>query len=117
MACQPDPPYVTIPPASWEAFHGMRELTLAYFPPADAASLRRLGTYFLNVAVYQTARGRYEVRRMLRSAVADLRTVQGFLSDRAVLGHEPGLDDALRLAPELALEVRESADRLEGVLP
>jgi hypothetical protein len=102
---------------SWDECHGMREVTLAYFPEPDAAALRRLGRYWHNAAVFQFRADRGETRRLLSGAVADLRFVVGLLSDRATLGVDPGAVEAIRLAPELAAEIQASADRLAAVLP
>jgi hypothetical protein len=101
----------------WDENHGFREVTLAYFPEADAAALRRLGRYWHNAAVFQFRARAGESRNLLWGAVADLRFIVGLLSDRATLGVDAKAQKAINLAPELAAEVQAIADRLTGVLP
>ncbi len=114
------PPVVD--PERWEDFDGFRETFLVDFTvPEHNAALRRLCDVLSALigeaypVMPKIAEGSY--RTSIRAALADLRFLQGFLTEMADPSVVPAVDDALaRLLRRKVLALGKIADAIESAL-
>lgn len=118
-------PIPRIDPAEWEAHEGFRETLLRHFTDPEAnATLRQVGSLLfgmsLECATLWPHHPEGETSSELRAALADLRHLEGFLSEvgqEHVVSSLSEGDGALsRFAGRQALEISRIADGIELAL-